>query len=402
MRTGDLRASGPLRTADLLGAGSDAAHRPGGVGADVPGDGRSALRTGPRGVALLLPEAGGESADSRPVPGGGKRAPGTRGADGADVGAPRCLGPDGGPCFDAAVPRGGYAWWYVDALSDDGTHGLTIIAFVGSVFSPYYAWARGRGLGEPENHVALNVALYGPRARWAMTERGRAALARDATSYRVGRSSLTWDGNALSIGIDEIAVPIPRRVRGLVRVHPTALPARLFVLDPARRHLWAPLAPHARVEVQMRDPALSWSGPGYLDSNAGSEPLEDAFRFWTWSRATMRAGTGVLYDAERRDGSALSLALLFRPDGTVVERDCPPVARLPGTLWRMPRPTRADAGMKPQLVRTLEDAPFYARSEVASRLWGEQARGVHEALALDRFRQAWVKLLLPFRMPRLG
>ncbi len=248
----------------------------------------------------------------------------------------------------------------------------------------------------------MNVALYGPRARWAMTERGRAALARDATSYRVGRSSLTWDGRALSIAIDEIAVPLPRRVRGVVRVHPAALPARPFVLDPARRHVWAPLAPHARVEVQMRDPALSWSGPGYLDSNAGSEPLEDAFRFWTWSRATIGAGTGVLYDAERRDGSALSLALLFRPDGTVVERDCPPVARLPGTLWRMPRPTRADAGMKPQLVRTLEDAPFYARSEVASRLWGEQARGVHEALALDRFRQVWVKLLLPFRMPRLG
>ena len=43
--------------------------------------------------------------------------------------------------FDAPVPHGGYAWWYVDALSDDGRHGITIIAFIGSVFSPYYAWA---------------------------------------------------------------------------------------------------------------------------------------------------------------------------------------------------------------------------------------------------------------------
>ena len=38
--------------------------------------------------------------------------------------------------FDAPVQPGGYAWWYVDALSDDGCHGLTIIAFVGSVFRP--------------------------------------------------------------------------------------------------------------------------------------------------------------------------------------------------------------------------------------------------------------------------
>ncbi|MCK7475445.1 MAG: hypothetical protein MZV49_22675 [Rhodopseudomonas palustris] len=29
-------------------------------------------------------------------------------------------------------------WWYIDAISDDGTEGLTIITFVGSVFSPYY------------------------------------------------------------------------------------------------------------------------------------------------------------------------------------------------------------------------------------------------------------------------
>ncbi len=52
---------------------------------------------------------------------------------------------DGGPRFDAPVPAGGYAWWYVDALSDDGAHGLTIIAFIGSVFSPFYAWSRRGG-----------------------------------------------------------------------------------------------------------------------------------------------------------------------------------------------------------------------------------------------------------------
>ncbi|NBO88372.1 MAG: carotenoid 1,2-hydratase, partial [Betaproteobacteria bacterium] len=34
------------------------------------------------------------------------------------------------------VPSGGYLWWYVDAMSDDGQFGLTLIAFVGSVFSP--------------------------------------------------------------------------------------------------------------------------------------------------------------------------------------------------------------------------------------------------------------------------
>ena len=45
-------------------------------------------------------------------------------------------------------------------MSDDGQHGITLIAFVGSVFSPYYAWARGRGRANPDDHCALNVAIY--------------------------------------------------------------------------------------------------------------------------------------------------------------------------------------------------------------------------------------------------
>jgi carotenoid 1,2-hydratase len=55
-------------------------------------------------------------------------------------------------------------------MSDDGQHGITLIAFVGSVFSPYYAWARGRGRANPNNHCALNVAIYSKgQSRWAMT-----------------------------------------------------------------------------------------------------------------------------------------------------------------------------------------------------------------------------------------
>jgi carotenoid 1,2-hydratase len=94
-------------------------------------------------------------------------------------------------------------------LSDDGRHGLTVIAFVGSVFSPYYAWARRRAPADPQNHCALNVALYGRPGRWAMTERGRGALGAEASALAIGPSSLRWDGNGLTIAIDEVTVPLP-------------------------------------------------------------------------------------------------------------------------------------------------------------------------------------------------
>ena len=83
-----------------------------------------------------------------------------------------------GPDFNVAVPPSGYRWWYLDGLSADGQRGLTVIAFVGSVFSPYYAAARRRQEAvAPARFCAINVALYGPnRTAWAMTERSDRTL----------------------------------------------------------------------------------------------------------------------------------------------------------------------------------------------------------------------------------
>ncbi|MCX7891317.1 MAG: carotenoid 1,2-hydratase [Burkholderiales bacterium] len=309
------------------------------------------------------------------------------------------------PPFDAEVPAGGYAWWYVDALADDGRHGISLIAFVGSVFSPYYAWRRGRsGAADPLDHCALNVALYGERGRrWAMTERGRARVRRAPASLAIGPSALSWDGDALAIAIDEITAPLPGRIRGRVRVRPAALGSRSFALDAAGRHRWTPVAPCARVEVALESPRLAWSGPGYFDANTGDEPLEAAFRRWDWSRAALAGGdAAVLYDVERRDGTRLSLALRFDRGGGARPFAPPPRVGLPRTLWRVARGTRADDGRTARVARTLEDAPFYSRSVVRAQLLGEGVTAMHESLSLDRFRSGWVRALLPFRMPRVA
>lgn len=272
---------------------------------------------------------------------------------------------------------------------------------MGSVFSPYYRLARHRGRPDPENHCALNVALYGVRGpSWSCTDRGRGALARDADRLAIGRSALTWTGSALEIRIDEVTAPLPTRLRGTVRVVPEAIGPDVFELDAAGRHRWWPIAPCCRVEVVMERPDLRWSGRGYLDMNEGEEPLEDTFAQWHWSRAALRDGTAVLYDVTRRDGRHASLALRFDPSGRVSEEEPPPHATLPKTLFGLSRATRAEAGSRPAVRQTLEDGPFYARSILSTRLFGEDSTAMHESLSLDRLRKPWVQLMLPFRMPR--
>ena len=281
--------------------------------------------------------------------------------------------------------------------------GITIIGFIGSVFSPYYAWARRRGRGDPLNHCALNVALYSHgRSRWAMTERGRDDVARDGRSLAIGPSSLDWDGSTLTIQIDEWTAPVPSRIRGTVRVRPEALAHRVFDLDGAGQHRWRPVAPCSTVEVRLEEPGLNWSGPAYFDINMGDGPLERAFRYWNWSRAVVPDGTAILYDVRRAVGEDLSIAMHVNRSGVAHDLDCPPAARLPSTLWRMERTTRADPGHVPIVMRMFEDAPFYARSLLSSRLQGAPVTTIHESLSLDRFRAPWVKALLPFRMPRLA
>ncbi len=298
------------------------------------------------------------------------------------------------------VPTDGYAWWYVDALSDDGREGLTVIAFLGSVFSPYYAWRRARAPTDPLDHCAMNVAIYrAGGSRWAMTERRKPAVYRDAATLGIGPSTLKWNGQSFQFTLDEVAVPVPARLRGTITLHPAALPERTFALTAEGSHHWSPVAPVARVEVDFSSPRVRWQGAAYMDMNSGDAPLETGFTYWHWSRAAREDATLLLYDTNDSDGRSQSLALRCRRSGEIEPFDAPPTAILPSTRWRLARATRAETGAA-GVVRTLEDAPFYARSLIDTKLLGRTGPAMHESLSLTRFRQRWVQCLLPFRMPR--
>ncbi|MCQ8277500.1 carotenoid 1,2-hydratase [Acetobacteraceae bacterium KSS8] len=306
--------------------------------------------------------------------------------------------------FDQPVAPNGYRWWYVDALSDDGCYGITVIAFLGSVFSPFYAWSRRKGATDPLDHSALHVALYrtdGGRAprRWCMTERGARAVERHASVLRIGPSALHWRQDALEIRIDERTMPWGERLRGTVTVHPQAFTGFEAILSETGDHRWTPFSPRARVSVDLSAPALRWSGDGYLDGNHGAGAIEDAFRSWHWCRAPRGDGAFILYDAERREGGWTGLALRIGRDGTVLAIDPPPETTLAPSRWGVSRQTRSEDGWA-RARRSFVDAPFYARALIETRLGGERGPSVHESLDCDRFRALAVQAMLPFRVAR--
>jgi carotenoid 1,2-hydratase len=246
------------------------------------------------------------------------------------------------------------------------------------------------------------VALYGDGGkRWAMTERGRRHVHRSAQEFVIGPSRVHWDGTALVVDIDERCAPIPRRIRGRLRLIPPGLCRFTTALDAEGRHRWGPIAPCARIEVDLQQPELRWQGHAYLDSNEGDEPVDRAFKDWDWSRATMANGdTTVIYDVRPLAGSERVIAQRFRPDGSHTAFEAPPRHPLPTSAWRIPRQVRGENTPPPSLMDTLEDTPFYVRSQIASRLLGEDIVSIHETLDVPRVVSLPVRLMLPWRMPR--
>jgi carotenoid 1,2-hydratase len=233
-----------------------------------------------------------------------------------------------------------------------------------------------------------------------MTERGRRAVRQSADAFEVGPSALRWEDDGLTVEIDEIAVPRLARLRGRIRVLPAALTGIEARLDPAGAHLWRPFAPAARIEVAIDRPGWRWSGHGYLDANFGTRALEADFADWTWARLPLGMGAATVYDARRRDGSRLALALRFDGRGRAEPFAPPPAAPLPRSFWGLARRVPADPGARPALALAMLDVPFYTRSMIRTRIGGVATTGVHEHLDLDRFALPALKPLLALRMPR--
>ncbi|MGZ3407302.1 MAG: hypothetical protein ACXVAN_12710 [Polyangia bacterium] len=327
----------------------------------------------------------------------------------------------------SAVRPGGYAWWYFDAVSDDGARALTAIFFIGSVFSPDYA-ARVRR-GEParaEEHLGVNLALYerGKKRAWVMTEHGAGALgAVGEGGPRIADSGIERLANGgLRITIHERSAPflvalagVGARVDGTIELEPMSPPIDPVELyrDDGVRHLWHVLVRRARVRVRFSRPDFSFDGVGYHDVNAGDGRLERAFASWSWARFHDAERTTIVYATHERTGAARAWVVDARDDEPTVARA---VAVLPEgerrrAPWglQLPRWFAVDDDgrtLRCTPTRLLETAPFYAR--YAARLDGNvraitagAAQGVGEFLDLDRFQDRGVQFLLRFKMRRI-
>ena len=390
----DTKKNGARISSSTKNFGSDNAKR---VPKNVSRFGRLNLRAEPLKNTFDLQTPDGKAKNKRVISGGRRSSPRPWSAYGPNIRKARGRNDLARPRFDIRVEKNGYAWWYIDGISKDGTKAISIIGFIGSVFSPWYYWA---GRKNPQDHACINVALYGKGWRWTMTERGQKQLHQTPDLLKVGPSSFSWEKDHLVITFDEYSIPHFDRVQGTVKIFPEYISDIECNLLPDDSHIWRPFAPTSRIEVKINRPGWNWNGHGYFDANFGTNALEKDFSYWTWGRFPTSAGSIEFYDAIPSNSNPVNLALHFKKNGQVEQIKAPPIAPMRRSLWLVKRNTRSDADFKPRQVKHMLDTPFYTRSAVETSIMGERVIGVHEALDLNRFANPALKPLLAVKAPR--
>lgn len=293
-------------------------------------------------------------------------------------------------------------------MSDDGSLAIVIIAMQGNPFSPTYYRARRRGLASPYDFSSMHVAVYDlrgkkPKKIWALETQPIDPRSRTPTRLAIGSSAIRWERDRLVVDLDERTTPAPKYnpfrqpVRGRVVLHPEAMPELALQLDERGQHLWWPVAPLARIEVDLPKPGVRFSGHGYHDVNAGELPLEDSFDTWSWMRARVGDAARLTYDVRCASGARRAHALEVTAGGSKPLEDTRRVP-LERAAWGFAREALVDQRRGSRTVQSYEDGPFYTRSLVQTRIGGDEVLAMHETLAAHRLRRAWVRYCAAYRM----
>ena len=283
-----------------------------------------------------------------------------------------------------------------------GRFGLTIIAFIGSVFSPYY---RKSGRNIPLDHSCLNVALYGKRgARWVMTERGQSDTVQHRDALQIGPSSMRWDNDRLIIEIEErdirLGIPWRRRVAGQIVLTPEVLNDHSFKLDADGQHHWHTIAPRARIDVRMERARRDVVRQRLSRRQSRQRTDRGRFRDWHWSRAHAGEDVAVIYEGNRRDGSHFGSALRFDKTGHPA-RGGTAAGRAPAR--DIVGHEASDPG-GPRPCIGYQDLGGFRRSMPDStldmRIFGKKVTAMQESISLDRLVNPVIQFMLPYKMPR--
>ena len=320
---------------------------------------------------------------------------------------------------------GGFAWWYVDLVDDQGD-GIVLIWSFGLPFLPGIASDARKGRpSAPRSRPSLTLSVYegGVATAYLLQEydpvqatwepaQGEEGVDR----WRFGESSIRSQARS---GRREVEVQLSCELPGGGRLEGSITVSGASCMGVQTRgsqgaepvHAWAPLAMVATgsADLQINGRQVRLSGRAYHDRNSGQRPLHDlGIRRWSWGRLAFLEREVIWYhlEPEAPGQPTRDMVLEVRPDGQLraVEDHAVEVGpqRWSPFGLRWPRWIRfKDVEGEQVEVRfhhKVDDGPFYHRYLVEGLRNGESARGVAELVVPDRVDLPWMRPLVRMRV----
>jgi len=326
---------------------------------------------------------------------------------------------------------GGFTWFYVDLVDDQG-QGATLIWSWGLPFLPGYAAASRAGRPQlPIDRPSVNLVVYGGgREQFYLLSEfppDQCSWGDDGRSWRIGDCSFDWIDSPGATGAAptrelrvtlDLALPSGGRATGQLVLSGSLRRDSVSVgadvpADPACTHLWTPMigASQGRLELQTPGGALRVEGRGYHDRNSGAVPLHAlGVQSWWWGRLALPDRDLIFYRLQPNDAGAAArdLVVELAADGTCRVREDAGLAviGLRRSTWGLRWPSRAtfaDPDGRPVHVEVsalLDNGPFYQRYLLRGRCGSDEGYGIGENLVPDRVDTDLLRPLVRMRVHR--
>ncbi len=324
---------------------------------------------------------------------------------------------------------GGFTWFYVDLIDEQG-RGATVIWSWGLPFLPGYA--RAARVGRPElpiDRPSVNIVVYGDgRERFYLLSelpRAECQWRADGRSWCLGDSSFTWVDSPGSGGVAptraleatlDLALPTGGRVTGELRL---SGPLRRDCFSgpptpagPDCTHTWTPMVAASRGSLDLHTPGgdLRIEGRAYHDRNSAARPLHDlGIHSWWWGRLALPGRDLVFYHLTPNELGAAprDLVVELAADGSSRTLETPlEPGRIRRSSWGLRWPATAtfpDPDGRPVQVEVssvLDNGPFYQRYLLRGRCGADEGYGVGENVVPDRVDSDLLRPLVRMRVHR--
>lgn len=305
---------------------------------------------------------------------------------------------------------GGFLWWYVDIIDEQG-NGLVLIWSFGLPFLPNYAAkARKSKPQPPSERPSLVISIYKNFQLdfYLFQEYCEEEVLWEDTQWQFGANHMSATEDGLSISL---SMPIPKTK---LTLHGTVALTGTKRKDGSRAsktaHEWVPILMPATAKVSLLcgTEQYQFLGRAYHDHNSALFPLHSLnIQSWWWGRIALPNQELIWYSLISNDQSPpIHLSIAVSQDGTIQiydEGNCECI-NLTKSIFGLSSPSSfdLDTPWKERIsIRTkgiVDDGPFYQRYIVHTQTQQGDGYGIAEQVVPDLVDGDWMRPLVQMRV----